>query len=288
MDSELKRLMTPSISLLVLSALTPPEHRVEIIDENITPVINYNDADLVGITCNVDNFERAKVHSERFRKNGIPVILGGIFPSSSPEIAEIQATSVCIGDAEPIWATILHDAKYGQLKRRYEWHGDYPVEMIPRPKWESIDRNKYLYTNVITTSRGCPFSCEFCYNSCEYMNKKYRRRPVDAIIEEIERLEKEGRIIDSDLRNYNTSKVVFKPKNMTPDELLKGYLNIYKDFYSLKNILKRKSVSRQQWVPYFLFNIFYRKFGKFTSLFALKGNMGRIGKMARSLSYGIG
>jgi radical SAM superfamily enzyme YgiQ (UPF0313 family) len=434
MDSELKRLMTPSISLLVLVSLTPPEHRVEIIDENITPVKNFRDADLVGITCNVDNFERAKEHSERFRKNGIPVILGGIFPSSAPEIAEIQATSVCIGDAEPIWETILHDAKYGQLKRRYEWHGDYPVEMIPRPKWEAIDQNKYLYTNVITTSRGCPFSCEFCYNSCDYMNKKFRRRPVKAIIDEIykldtkqilfvddnfigdknwlleflerisplgltwhaavsadigkdlllldrmketgcrslyigfesvnagsissvrkhqnrvheyegtikklhdreiminasmvfgfdddypdvfdntlkwlvdnrietmtghiltpypgtklhKRFEKEGRVIDRDFRNYNTSKVVFKPKNMTPDELLNGYLNIYKEFYSLKNIMKRKPLSKSQWIPYFLFNLAYRKFGRFTSRFAMNGNMCRIGRLARSLSYGIG
>lgn len=433
MDSELKRLMTPSISLLVLASLTPAEHEVEIIDENITPIRKYNDADLVGITCNVDNFERAKRHSRMYLKNGIPVILGGIFPSSSPEIAGLHATSVCIGEAEPLWKDILQDAGNGNLKKRYFWHGEYPSEMIPQPRWELIDQKKYLYTNVITTSRGCPFSCEFCYNSCDYMNKKFRRRPVEAIMNEIERLgtkqilfvddnfigdeawlngflerisslgltwhaavsadigkdlflldrmretgcrslyigfesintdsissvkkfqnkvheyertvkeihdreiminasmvfgfdndypnvfrntlnwlvrnrietmtshiltpypgtklfkrlEKEGRIIDRDLRNYNTSRVVFRPKNMTPDELLNGYLNIYKDFYSLKNILKRRPKSKSQWIPYFLFNFGYRKFGRLTSRFALNGNMGRIGKIARCLSYGI-
>ena len=434
MDSEFKRLMTPSISLLVLAALTPSEHEVEIIDENLTPVRDYKNSALVGITCNVDNFERAKEHSKKFQQNNIPVILGGIFPSSAPEIAEQHATSVCIGEAEPLWKNILHDAQNGGLKKRYRWDNEYPAEMIPRPKWESIDQNKYLYTNVITTSRGCPFSCEFCYNSCDYMNKKFRRRPAETIIDEIERLgtkqvmfvddnfignktwlkeflegiatlgltwhaavsvdignnlalldnmretgcrslyigfesinagsissvrksqnrvqeyektireihdrdiminasmvfgfdndypdvfentlnwlvtnrietmtghiltpypgtklykrlEKEGRIIDRDLRSYNTSRVVFKPRNMTPDELLNGYLNIYRDFYSLKNILKRKPASKQQWIPYFLFNFAYRKFGKFVSRFAKNGNMSRIGKLARSLSYGIG
>lgn len=434
MDSEFKRLMTPSISLLVLAALTPDEHDVEIIDENLTPITDYKNAGLVGITCNVDNFERAKEHSRRYQQNNIPVILGGIFPSSAPEIAELYADSVCIGEAEPVWKKILHDAGNGGLKKRYRWNDEYPVEMIPRPKWESIDIKKYLYTNVITTSRGCPFSCEFCYNSCVYMKKKFRRRPVSVILEEIgrldtkqvlfvddnfigdkiwlrdflvaikplrlfwhaavsadigkdlalldkmresgcrslyigfesinsqslssvrknqnevhkyentikeihdkgiminasmafgfdndypdvfentlnwlvknrietmtshiltpypgtklyKRLEKEGRILDRDLRNYNTSKVVFKPKNMTEEELLKGYLNIYNDFYSLKNILKRTPKSKEQWIPFFLFNFVYRKFGKLTSKFAMNGNMSRIGKLARSLSYGIG
>jgi radical SAM superfamily enzyme YgiQ (UPF0313 family) len=434
MDSEFKRLMTPSISLLVLAALTPGEHELEIIDENITSIKDYNQADLVGITCNVDNFERAKEHSRKYRQNGIPVILGGIFPSSAPEIAELNATSVCIGEAESLWRDILDDAQKGILKKRYIYSDGYPVSMIPRPKWESIDKTRYLYTNIITTSRGCPFSCEFCYNSCSYMKRKYRRRPVNAILEEIEklgtkqvlfvddnfigdkgwlkdffmavkplkifwhaavsadigedlglldkmketgcrslyigfesinsgsissvgkkqnevqkyektikeihsreiminasmafgfdhdypdvfektlkwlirnrietmtghiltpypgtklykRLENEGRIIDRDLRNYNTSKVVFKPKNMSAEELLNGYLNIYKEFYSLKNILKRKPKYKSQWIPYFLFNFAYRKFGKLTSKFAMDGNMNRIGKLARSLSYGIG
>lgn len=434
MDTELKRLMTPSISLLVLAALTPEEHEVEIIDENIQEISHYDNADLVGITCNVDTFERAKAHSIQFQNNGIPVILGGIFPSSSPEMAGQYADSVCIGDAEPLWQTILNDAKRGELKKEYKWHNGYPAAMIPRPKWEAIEKEKYLYTNVITTSRGCPFSCEFCYNSCKYMEKKYRRRPLDSIIGEIialgtsqvlfvddnfigdkqwlqdflirikplrltwhaavsadignhlsildsmketgckslyigfesinsdslanvkktqnlvhdyektidsihsrdmminasmafgfdcdypdvfanslewlirnrietmtshiltpypgtklyQRLANEGRIIDNNLNNYNTSKVVFATKNMTPEQLLNGYHKIYDDFYSVQNILKRRPKSNKQWVPYFLFNLGYRKYGKLTARIGTMGHMQLIGKLARKLSYGIG
>jgi radical SAM superfamily enzyme YgiQ (UPF0313 family) len=433
MDSEFKRLMTPSISLLVLAALTPEEHDVEIIDENITPIQKYEKADLVGITCNIDTFVRAKVLSEKFQQTGTPVILGGIFPSSCPEIAERHATSVCIGEAEPIWSEILEDILTGNLKKRYYAPDDFPTELIPRPKWEIIAKEKYLYTNVITTSRGCPYNCEFCYNSCKYMTKKFRRRPIPSILHEISRietkhilfvddnfigdntwlqeflndikhlnltwhaavstdvskdlsqldkmketgcrslyigfeslnpdslsgvmkkqnrvpeyeqtiyeihergiminasmvfgfdddfpdvfentlnwlvqnrietmtahiltpypgtklyarLEMEGRIIDRNFQNYNTSKVVYKPKNMTADELLNGYLNIYKEFYSFKNIIKRTPVTRIQWIPYYLFNFGYRKFGKLTSRFGINGHMSKIGRLARYLSYGI-
>jgi hypothetical protein len=52
MDSEFKRRMSPSLSLLVVAPLTPPEHTVTVEDEN-TGRLNLDDQpDLVGITCN--------------------------------------------------------------------------------------------------------------------------------------------------------------------------------------------------------------------------------------------
>ena len=42
----------------------------------------------------------------------------------------------------------------------------------------------------------------------------------------------EGRIIDHDLSKYTTTKVVYRPKLMTPDELYEGYLFAWKEFYS--------------------------------------------------------
>ena len=44
-----------------------------------------------------------------------------------------------------------------------------------------------------------------------------------------EEMKNEGRIFDDDLSKYNTANVVFYPKNMTPDELYQGYLNVYKE-----------------------------------------------------------
>jgi radical SAM superfamily enzyme YgiQ (UPF0313 family) len=101
------------------------------------------------------------------------------------------------------------------------------------------------------------------------------------------RLQNENRIIDFDLRKYNTSNVVFLPKNMTTDELKAGYLKIYRDFYSIKNIIKRKPDNKQLVAPYFIFNLGYRKFGKFISRIGKTGLMSKIGRLGSTLSYGI-
>jgi radical SAM superfamily enzyme YgiQ (UPF0313 family) len=103
-----------------------------------------------------------------------------------------------------------------------------------------------------------------------------------------ERLEKEGRIIDRNLTRYNTSNVVFQPKNMTPQELLNGYLRMYNKFYSVNNILSRIPRTRETLIPYFLFNLGYRKFGSFASKIGTFGYMHKIGRLASRLSYGIG
>ena len=54
-----------------------------------------------------------------------------------------------------------------------------------------------------------------------------------------ERLEKEGRILTKDWRKYDMKHVVFKPKKMTPDELLDGFIWVNQEIYSLKAIYKK-------------------------------------------------
>ncbi|MBQ3231578.1 MAG: radical SAM protein, partial [Clostridia bacterium] len=78
------------------------------------------------------------------------------------------------------------------------------------------------------------------------------------------RLQAENRITSDDLSLYNTSNVVFKPKNMTAQELMDGYLWLYKNVYSFKNIIKRLPREKSQRPAYLMFNLFYRKFGAIT------------------------
>jgi len=53
-----------------------------------------------------------------------------------------------------------------------------------------------------------------------------------------ERFDKENRLLTKDWSMYK-SNVVFKPKNMTPDELLQGVRKMYKDFYSTSYNVRR-------------------------------------------------
>lgn len=54
-----------------------------------------------------------------------------------------------------------------------------------------------------------------------------------------QRFEREGRILTKDWSKYSQAHVVFKPKRMTPEELLEGYMWITKKFYSMDKVLKR-------------------------------------------------
>ena len=110
-DSEYKRVLSPSLSLLILSSLTPCEHSVYIEDENIGALNLTDSPDLVGITVNVDTSRRAYEIADTYRSRGIAVALGGIHPSSCPDEASKHADAVCIGEAEQIWPEIISDAK---------------------------------------------------------------------------------------------------------------------------------------------------------------------------------
>ncbi|MFX0136746.1 MAG: B12-binding domain-containing radical SAM protein [Candidatus Hodarchaeota archaeon] len=46
-----------------------------------------------------------------------------------------------------------------------------------------------------------------------------------------ERLKREGRLLHTDWQRYNCGQVVFRPKLMDPDTLIKGYLWAWKEFY---------------------------------------------------------
>jgi radical SAM superfamily enzyme YgiQ (UPF0313 family) len=433
-DSEYKRVLSPPLSLLTLAALTPRKHQVTIQDENVAPLPTDERPDLVGITVNVDTSSRAYALARNFRARGVPVILGGIHPSANPEEALQHADAVCIGEAEGQWERVLEDLRKGRLQKRYFNTGPVDLSDAPGPRWELLEPSRYVCTNVIAATRGCPHRCEFCYNSCAYTHGCHRTPSVEKALSEIarlgtkhvlfiddnlignipwakslvealtplhlkwhaavsanivehpnllddmkkagckslfigfesinpesirsvhknqnktdrytrliealhtrgilvnaslvfgfdhdgpqifdetlawlvknriasmtshiltpypgtvlfDRLKAAGRITDFDWRHYNTAKVVFEPKQMSPTALLEGYHQMYREFYSLPSIIKRLPRDQANWMPYMLFNLAYRKFGNVTSRLARAGMMNSVGALARRLSYGIG
>jgi radical SAM superfamily enzyme YgiQ (UPF0313 family) len=54
------------------------------------------------------------------------------------------------------------------------------------------------------------------------------------------RLKAEGRILTEDWSKYNSrTDVVFQPKHMTTEELLNGFNHVNKEFYKIRNVVKR-------------------------------------------------
>lgn len=428
MDTDIKIHMAPPLGLLTIVNLLRNDHKVVMENENIE-AINYDKPDIVGISITVDVMPRAVEIAKKFREKGCIVVAGGIHITTAPDTVPEDCFDVlCLGAAENTWPDIIRDHQNGCLKKIYTCSGKITGNDLVPPAYDTIDKTRYLYCNVVHTSRGCPFRCDFCYNSgadqpylnrniddviadikavgskhimfiddnfagnkkwlCEFLKAitpmklkwnaavsinaaadgelldlmkksgcqglfigfesinpesiadvhkiqnnrnsyetavyEIHRRGIminasfvfgldgdtketfDATLDWIvknkietvtshiltpypgtalyDRLKAENRIITDDLSLYNTSNVVFKPANMTENELKDGYLKIYRQIYSFKNIIRRMPSVKDQRAAYLMFNIFYRKFGKFTDLLCKLISYRRIGILGELMS----
>ena len=188
MDTKLKTRMSPSLALLTIANLTSKEHEVNIENENVEKIDFNEPVDLVAITVTVDVMNRAVEISKEFQNRGVTVIAGGIHITADPEGAVDSFDAISVGMAERVWTKILKDKENNSLKKIYYDMENITGKEIISPDYEIIDNKKYLYTNIISTSRGCPFQCDFCYNSCKNVLKTYINRPIDQVIKDINAL----------------------------------------------------------------------------------------------------
>ncbi|WP_427365864.1 B12-binding domain-containing radical SAM protein [Candidatus Caldatribacterium saccharofermentans] len=174
----------PQASLPLLAALTPSRHEVRIVDERVEDVDFDGSYDLVGITVMSATAARAYQIADEFRKRGVKVVLGGIHPTALPEEAKEHADSVVIGEAEGLWEKLLEDYERGTLQPFYKRENFPSLAGLPHSRLDLL-QGRYLLKHVFQTTRGCPHACGFCSVSA-FMGRKYRHRPVEEVIEEIQ------------------------------------------------------------------------------------------------------
>lgn len=181
----------PSLSLAALSAMTPAAWEVSLCDENIEPLDMDTDAALVAITAMTPQAPRAYRIAAEFRQRGKKVVMGGFHASNLPDEALQHVDAVVVGEGEVVWPQLLSDMESGTLRRVYR--AELPAEMaaIPAARREIFTGKRYLLTNTLQTTRGCPFDCEFCSVTAFY-GRKYRKRPVENVLAELELLRKTG------------------------------------------------------------------------------------------------
>ena len=428
MDTELKTRMSPPLGLYTIVSLFRGTHRVVVQNENIEE-LTVDNPDIVGIMVSLDVLPRAIEISRLFRAKGIPVVAGGVHITTAHHLVpRDEFSALCIGAAEATWPQIMQDLAHGCLKDLYRCPSTFEGKDIVSPAYDLMPYGKYLFRNIIHTSRGCPFRCDFCYNS--YGERRFIHRDIDDIISEIkafkqkhimiiddnfignpkwtmellraitplkikwnaavsinvvdipgmldlmkesgcqglfigfesinpssigdvhkvqndrtkyehaiaeihkrgiminasfvfgldddtpevfrqtldwivgQKLEtvtshiltpypgtklydefaRDGRITSHDLSDYNTAHVVFQPKGMTAQQLNDGYLWIYKELYSFKNIIRRMPKAKSQWMAYLTFNFLYRKYGKFTDRLCKMLSYEKIGWLAEKLA----
>ncbi len=181
-----------------LAAHTPPDVELTFRDDGIDPIDVAKESDtpdLVGISVNSKTAARAYEIADAYRARGSKVVLGGIHVTALPEEGLLHADAVVSGEAEWIWQTVVEDAKAGRLGRTrslmqrsiYKHDGWPELVNMPLPRRDLLKSIKYVPFDVVQTTRGCPFPCEFCSIST-YNGTTFRFRPVREVVRELEDL----------------------------------------------------------------------------------------------------
>jgi radical SAM superfamily enzyme YgiQ (UPF0313 family) len=180
----------PSLSLLTLAALTPPEIEIEyreIRDLREEPELP-GGYDLVAISSYTAQIGDAYRVADAYVARGVPVVMGGLHVSVLPEEARAHGATAVVGEGELLWPRVVEDFLHGRLKPEYRPAPDesYRLGQAPVPRYELLDIARYNRLTV-QTSRGCPHQCEFCASSI-LLTPRYQVKPVERVLAEIRRI----------------------------------------------------------------------------------------------------
>jgi radical SAM superfamily enzyme YgiQ (UPF0313 family) len=99
--------------------------------------------------------------------------------------------AVVVGEGEAVWPRLLADFERQALQPLYRPDELIDMGAIPVARREVFAGKRYLLTNTLQTTRGCPFDCEFCSVTAFY-GRKYRERPVEHVLAELEELRRKN------------------------------------------------------------------------------------------------
>jgi radical SAM superfamily enzyme YgiQ (UPF0313 family) len=200
------------LAITTIAGMLPEGFSVELC-EGSTQEIDYNTpAKFIGITGKVSQWENMKKITEKFRSLGKTVIIGGPLASLSPEIVRPYCDILVRGEIEDIYPALMNDLKSDSYKEEYM--GTYPdLALSVNPRFD-LYPNESTLMGSIQTSRGCPFSCDFC-EVTQYNGTKQRYKPIKNILEELDLLSEYDYstvfITDDNFSgNHNSAKEILK------------------------------------------------------------------------------
>lgn len=199
--------------------------------EDFKKVVREYNPDLIGVTTTDDTYELGIDLVSKIREQNIHVIIGGIYPTFSPEkvINNKNVDSICIGEGEDallelckkiqtnenitniknLW--VKQNGKiYKNPKRNLINLDELPFEDF------TVFEEKRLYRPMqgkiykmipVTIDRGCPFNCSFCaapsqknlYKEDGGLGQYFRVKSTTKVIEELK----------SYIENYNANYIYF-------------------------------------------------------------------------------
>lgn len=185
---QIKYSLFAPLGMAQLAAYLDDSDEAEIQDENVERLKLDDQPDVVAIDVRTTSAYRAYELADLYAARGSHVCLGGLHATAMPKEAALHANSIFLGPGEDTWPRFLSDFRAGVPQPIYQ--SQYRcLAGEPRPRRDLVHLDRYLVSNTIMLTRGCPHQCSFCTNSVFFAGgRHYYTRPVDEALAEIDSL----------------------------------------------------------------------------------------------------
>ena len=184
--------ITPPLGLITVAALCPASWILKLLDHSFEQITDADlrEADLVMVSAMHAQRTDAIAILRRARALGTRTFIGGPWASSEPEIVQLEADHVMVGEAEEVFAEIAVALENGTAQRVYHVTQKPALSASPIPRFDLLRMEKYT-SMPVQFARGCPFQCDFCDIITIY-GRKVRGKSSAQILAELDRLQELG------------------------------------------------------------------------------------------------
>jgi len=213
-------LLYSPLALGYLARHTPDDYKITLYDEYVGSDIDPDtvDADLVAVSAITPGILRAYEIGDRLKKRGIKTIIGGAHVTALPEEALRHYDTVCSGEGEGPWIQFLKDFESGKTKDTYYGPCNVSLDKLGTPRRDMCHAN-YQYPSAMT-SRGCPYSCSFCYLTV-FKDRKYRTIPHEAILEDLDSIKNNFAVIVTDENFIGYAEKDFEDRKILLEKIIR-------------------------------------------------------------------
>ena len=196
--------------------------------------------DVIGITASTNTIVVAYEIADAVKKPEIKVVAGGPHTSILPEqtLQECKSIDIAVkGEGEYVILEIAQGRELSEIdgityrkdneiirnkdRELIENLDELPFparDLLPLDEYESVGIRRYPFATMIT-SRGCPYSCNFCVNYT-VLGKRFRYRSVENIMREIDELVNKYHVKEIDIIDDNFTVIPERAEQIC-DELIK-------------------------------------------------------------------
>ncbi len=186
-----KKTTYPPLGLLTVAGLIPDTYDLKLVNLNTGPlkVSDILEADYIFLSAMIvqkESFDEVVSLAHKYNKT---VVAGGPYPTESH--LEIEGVDhFVLDEAEITLPLFLADLESGNARKLYRSESKPDISLAPIPRFDLMNINDYS-SMALQSSRGCPFSCEFC-DIIELFGRVPRVKSPDQFVAELEALKNIG------------------------------------------------------------------------------------------------